>query len=180
MQKFIVFEDCLMMLFTICSVCHSSTSARISRVKGTFVSVLQECTCGWSRIWNSQPFLGSIPAGNLLLSSSMLFTGTVPSKMLRVLRHMNMCSLDINTFLGHQRKFLFPVVEKMWMKEQTRLINELKESGGSVIVGGDGRADSPGHSATYGSYSLIELKSGKVIDIQLVQVISKFPLVSRS
>ena len=66
------------------------------------------------------------------------------------------------------------------MKEQTRLINELKESGGSVIVGGDGRADSPGHSAKYGSYSLIELKSGKVIDIQLVQVISKFPLVSRS
>uniref|UniRef100_A0AAV2JS75 Uncharacterized protein n=1 Tax=Knipowitschia caucasica TaxID=637954 RepID=A0AAV2JS75_KNICA len=31
------------------------------------------------------------------------------------------------------------------------------------------RADSPGHSAKYGSYTLMELESEKVLDIQLVQ-----------
>uniref|UniRef100_A0AAV2LZS8 Uncharacterized protein n=1 Tax=Knipowitschia caucasica TaxID=637954 RepID=A0AAV2LZS8_KNICA len=31
------------------------------------------------------------------------------------------------------------------------------------------RADSPGHSAKYGSYTMMDLKSNKVVDIQLVQ-----------
>ena len=35
---------------------------------------------------------------------------------------------------------------------------------------GDGREDSPGHSAKYGNYSLIELTCNKVVDFQLVQV----------
>ena len=43
--------------------------------------------------------------------------------------------------------------------------------GTSLSVGGDGRADSPGHSAKYGSYGLIDLDTNKVIHVQLVQVI---------
>ena len=34
------------------------------------------------------------------------------------------------------------------------------------MIGGDGRADSPGHSAKFGAYTAMELR---VIDIQLVQ-----------
>jgi solute carrier family 8 (sodium/calcium exchanger) len=40
-----------------------------------------------------------------------------------------------------------------------------------VVVGGDGRADSPGHCAKFGSYSIMDLQRNKVLDIQLVQVI---------
>ena len=40
----------------------------------------------------------------------------------------------------------------------------------ALVLGGDGRADSPGHSAKYGSYSVIDLKQSKVVDIKLVQV----------
>ena len=38
------------------------------------------------------------------------------------------------------------------------------------MLGGDGRADSPGHSAKFGSYTTMELQKKVVIDIQLVQV----------
>ena len=41
-----------------------------------------------------------------------------------------------------------------------------------LIIGGDGRADSPGHSAKYGSYGILDLTTNKVINMQLVQVIS--------
>jgi Transposase len=40
---------------------------------------------------------------------------------------------------------------------------------GGIVIGGDGRADSPGHSAKFGSYTTMELRLNKVIDIQLVQ-----------
>ena len=38
------------------------------------------------------------------------------------------------------------------------------------MLGGDRRADSPGHSAKYGSYSVLELNHNIILDIQLVQV----------
>ena len=37
-------------------------------------------------------------------------------------------------------------------------------------LAGDGRADSPGHSAKYGSYSVIDPTCNKVLDFKLVQV----------
>ena len=37
------------------------------------------------------------------------------------------------------------------------------------MLGGDGRAVSPGHSAKFGSYTTMDLQKRVVIDIQLVQ-----------
>ena len=47
---------------------------------------------------------------------------------------------------------------------------EIKSEGRELLVGEDGRCDSPGHSAKYGSYSLMDLKQTKIVDSQLVQV----------
>ena len=46
----------------------------------------------------------------------------------------------------------------------------MRLEGRGLIIGGDGRADSPGHSAKYGSYTVMELEMGVVLDVQLVQV----------
>lgn len=40
---------------------------------------------------------------------------------------------------------------------------------GRIALGGAMRADSPGHSAKYRSYTMMELDSENVLDIQLVQ-----------
>ena len=39
-----------------------------------------------------------------------------------------------------------------------------------VILTGDGRCDSPGYSAKFGSYTIIEQQINRVLDFQLVQV----------
>ena len=38
-----------------------------------------------------------------------------------------------------------------------------------LSLGGDGRSDSPGHSAKFGSYSLMDLENNVVLDVELVQ-----------
>lgn len=35
---------------------------------------------------------------------------------------------------------------------------------------GDGRADSPGHSAKYGTYTLVDVKEGKVLHLEVGQL----------
>lgn len=58
----------------------------------------------------------------------------------------------------------------MWNQHQAELFRQLRKENRPLILGGDGRADSPGHSAKFGSYTVMELKKKVVIDVQLVQV----------
>ena len=51
------------------------------------------------------------------------------------------------------------------------LVAMLQSDNSTLVLGGDGRADSPGHSAKYGTYTLMELSHNIILDIQLVQVI---------
>ena len=57
-----------------------------------------------------------------------------------------------------------------WRANQWHEIAQLKASDKPIILGGDGRTDSPGHSAKYGSYTCMDINSGKIVDLQLVQV----------
>ena len=53
----------------------------------------------------------------------------------------------------------------------TAFFESIKKQKRKLALSGDGRADSPGHSAKYGSYSVIDMSCSKVVDFKLVQVI---------
>ena len=119
--------------------------------------------------------LGNTPAGNVLLSGAILFAGATATKILRVMNHMKLATISLRTFLTHQREYLQPVVQHVWACHQTRAVEELQVKGRPLIIGGDGRADTPGYSAKYGAYTVMNLEDNKVIDAQLVQVSGKDP-----
>ncbi|XP_054773944.2 uncharacterized protein LOC129282034 [Lytechinus pictus] len=171
-EKFIVFESNLMELFEVCISCLSK-NVHVEKVSsqslGSALKVVTTCLdCGLRREWLSQPKVGDIYAGNMLLSGAILFGGSSPTKVLRVLRHMNVKAITVETFMKHQREYLQPAVIRVAKKEQRKLINEIPE-GEPLILGGDGQSDSPGHCAKYGSYTLMDLKRNKILDVQLVQ-----------
>ncbi|KAG1930759.1 hypothetical protein F2P79_022085 [Pimephales promelas] len=58
-----------------------------------------------------------------------------------------------------------------WQSDQARNFSDLRAKDGGLDLAGDCRSDSPGHCAKYGSYSLIEDRVNKVVDVQLVQCI---------
>lgn len=51
-------------------------------------------------------------------------------------------------------------------------MRHLQTVDGDLIVAGDARCDSPGHCAKFGSYTAIECRINKVLDVQVVQVFS--------
>ena len=171
-EKFIVFESNLFMLFSKCFSCLSSdvqVEKICPRSYGSQIKIKQTCLkCQKIKEWHSQPKVGNVAAGNLLLSAAILFGGASPTKVLRVLHHMNLKAISNNTFLEYQTTYLQPAIIRVYEREQRSLLRQLE---GEKFLGGDGRADSPGHSAKYGSYALMEMKKKKIIDVQLVQVI---------
>ena len=98
--KYLVFESHLLGLFTQYRSCHQHCTDKIAHQLGSLVCVKQECShCRYIWTWNSQPFIKDIPAGNILLSVSILLSGSSPAKALRMLKHVNMVSIKEKDFL---------------------------------------------------------------------------------
>jgi hypothetical protein len=58
-------------------------------VDGTLLLCKGTCSeCGASNQWQSQPRIGKIAAGNVMLSASILFSGATAGKTLRILNHL--------------------------------------------------------------------------------------------
>ena len=85
--------------------------------------------------------------------------------MFRLLSYLNVACIREHTFYDHQNKYLEPAIIVIWNIEQPTLLSECKSP---LSIGGDGRVVSPGHSAKYGSYGIIDLNTNKVLHIELV------------
>ena len=124
-------------------------------------------------VWENQPFIRNIPAGNLLMSAYILYAGALPTKSLRVFQHMNCAVISLTTFFRPQQQYLYPAVASVWKEQQFDLLGKLQREKKPLMLGGDGRADSPEHSAKYRSYTFMDLTTSHILDFQLVQVEEK-------
>ena len=88
---------------------------------------------------------------------------------MKLLSSLGLVNISESTYYFHSKIYLQPTVYKVWREHQNALLAELSVTPGGLVLGGDGRADSPGHSAKYGSYTVMEMRLNKVVDIQLVQ-----------
>ena len=132
------------------------------------MKIFQLCSCSYSFTWHSQPFIGHIPLGNIQLSAAILFSGSLPTSALKIFHNLRCAVISSRTFFRHQQQFLAPAVSLVWFNKQEVLLQQLREEKAPLMIGGDGRADSPGHSAKYGSYSVVDLVHNNVVEIQLV------------
>ena len=171
---FLVAESSLLGLFRFYPVCRSECERKVDSRLGTKITVTQKCfSCTFFTSWDSQSSVGDIPIGNIMLSSSILFGGGSPTKVLRILKHMNVPTICYSTFMNHQKKYLHTAVQRTYQQQQSTLLNNIKAEGRELIVGGDGRCDSPGHSVKYGTYSIMDAEQNKILDSQLVQVCTR-------
>lgn len=168
-RKFIVFESCLTALFALCALCHMPCRVILDQVLGSLVVVRQVCVNGHTKIWSSQPSHGGLPLGNLAIAAGILFSGASPVKALNTLKSIRVKSISLRTFDLMQSTYLNLSVSKIWSKNQSQMLNKLKGKP-DLALGGDGRCCSPGHTAKYGSYTIMDLETSKVLDMQLVQV----------
>ncbi|CAH1788266.1 unnamed protein product [Owenia fusiformis] len=105
---FVVELSQLLMLFTICVNCgRKGATGIVQSVLGTMVSVQQKCqACTSQYLWTSQTDFHGICRGNIMLSASILFSGSSPSKALRQMKFWGLHTYSIGSFFYHQKHFL--------------------------------------------------------------------------
>ena len=114
-----------------------------------------------------------MPLCNLLTPAAILFTGNTFTPIEHFSSCLNLEIVSKTTFYKVQNKYVFPVIHNTWHNHQKQVLQSIKEQKVQVNVSGDGRCDSPGHSAKDGTYSLGQFHN-YVCDIQRTQL-NNFP-----
>ena len=196
---YIVFESSLLELFQSCPMCKGPSDGFVSETKGTRIKVTQRCqdsNCNHQNYWTNQQYVRTMPVGNLLMSAAILisgmgisamhvhliihiehiydillpFSGLSTEKVLRMFKFMNIACISRAAYYRHASKYVNPVIIQEWRNKQDSLFMQFKDQEQGLVLAGDGRCDSPGHCAKYGSYTVIEQTMNRVLDFQLVQV----------
>ena len=127
------------------------------------------CIEGHQSQWRSQPLIGTMALGNLLVAASILFTGNTYTRIKEFCDLLSLPIVNKSTFMDMQRKYLFPVINHFYIEQRKQIISQLK-SYPEINISGDGRCDSPGFSAKYFTYSFMDPKSNQIIDFILINV----------
>ena len=166
-RKFVIFESQIDKLFQMCQICGSPVSDVEKSTHGGNLRVTTTCLNHCSFTWTGQPLLHAMSAGNLLMAAAILFSGMTYAKFAQFATLLNLQCLAERTFYEIQKDILWPVIQDAWNKKQSELFDELQ--GQQVKLSGDGRCDSPGHTAKYGTYTVMDSETDKVVDFQIVQ-----------
>ena len=167
-SKSIVFDSQLKKLFQRCQSCGAHVKFASLKQRGSLICVTSSCEGGHEENWFSQPFTKGTATGNLVLSGGILYTG---NHFASTSAFMTSCSIRFfkkGNFNSLQRKYLWPVVNHRYLLQHRELLQSLK--GERLILAGDGRCDSPGHNAKYGTYSIMHVTTEKILAFSLVQV----------
>jgi len=176
MTKYLVFESELEKLFIYCSSCGALITKTDKHLNGSMLSVTSECQYGHINTWHSQPLLRRMPAGNLLISSAILLSGSTFSRTEHFFNILCMPILHKSEFYRIQATYLEPTVNECWLMHQTAVLSVLSPR--ELCVCGDARSDSPGYNAKYTSYTIMDMETGLILDQQLFSL--GFPDVENS
>ncbi|CAB4026779.1 PREDICTED: uncharacterized protein LOC107331715 isoform X3 [Paramuricea clavata] len=173
--KHIVFLSQLLLLFNFCHCC--KTDNPLVEAKGVGTEAVVTTTCNNPKcpqkttIWHSQPRMPGrkTPAGNFLLCMAVLLGGGSYTKLRQIFLHMGLGCISHNTYFHYQRTVLFPTIYLHWKKYQAMLMEKAKQVKDGVVIAGDGRHDSMGHSAKFCAYTIFCCTFAQIIHFNLVQ-----------
>ncbi|CAC5417815.1 unnamed protein product [Mytilus coruscus] len=166
-KQFMMSESALAELLSVCRYCSGEAVALIKNTRGSMVVINTVWLNGHVSIWKSQSSHNILPWDNLMTAIAILCCGSNSSKVLQMFRHLNIQTISSRTYNRLQTLYVSPSAIMAWDAEQTALLTDLYDK--EVIAGGDARCDSPGYSAKYGLYTIMDLETSKILDFQFVQ-----------
>ncbi|XP_078495336.1 uncharacterized protein LOC144750166 [Ciona intestinalis] len=169
-RTFIIYESQLKQLLRFCPDCGSPIDPELTvetQRTGAMLTLQLACLNGCDVTWHSHPTSQNKRSlGNIFLISALYFSGMTFSKFVVFAKLLNLKLFHESTYYALRKSFVFPVVERAWNQEKSRMIECLKSENQPVMLAGDGRCDSPGHNAKYGTYTFLDVKTSKVVDFK--------------
>lgn len=154
----------------LCKVCGETVSIQHT-MSGAVAIIDWKCTNGHADSWTSSEVLTvknnqKVYVNNVQLSAAILLSGKNFQKFNLLANFLGLSSISESLFYRVQKLYCCPAIKSMWSDVKEALHGHLLAD--SITLAGDGRNDSPGHTARYCVYTLIEESSKMVVDLEVI------------
>lgn len=152
-------------------LCTGQCAVASWKADGGVLKITWECSNGHSGVWSSSKVLCKkkeqyVYSNTMMIAAGIFITGNSYEKFSLLCKFLGLASVSRSTFMRIQKMYVIPEIERFW-KDMKASIWKIF-NGESTILCGDGRNDSPGHSAKYCVYVLMEQFVNVVVDIDVV------------
>ena len=154
------------LLFSCCFQCGSNAHVTKLHAKGATIFVSSECNAGHMNTWNLMEH--DSHDGHVAIAASILLSGGTFQPFREAMKIAKLKMFEHNTFYRIQKSLLFPAINNIYQRKMRAIFERTKEN--SVCLVGDGRCDSPGFSATFGTYTLMNETNNEIIDFFISHV----------
>lgn len=156
-----------------CQVVGCSGERKVIRhnMEGGVLSVSYKCSEGHAGVWHSSTVLTEkrgqkVFVTSVLLSSTILLTGNNFEKVELLAKMLKLGFVSSSTFNRIQTFHAVPAVKELWKKMKEEIWQTLEEE--NLVLCGDARMDSPGFSAKYSVYVLMDHYLSIITDLEVV------------
>ncbi|CAH2321140.1 RNA pseudouridylate synthase domain-containing 1 isoform X1 [Pelobates cultripes] len=173
-RKFIVFESC------IDALCYKVTCQSVlnckgriidlkKKTEGTYLHISATCEKGHQfSLWESQPKISKIGAGNILLAASILFSGSHFSKVQELLHIFGLQQISKSAYCRYQHRYLYGSIYYHWQLERDRVKEVCKDR--PLCLMGNRQYENPELGHKYCMYTFIDVGSKNIVDFEVVEV----------
>ena len=139
--------------------------------RGCVITLDWACEGGHSGQWTSSEIVtlksgNPVYANDLLWCASTFVSGNNYYKLQLLGQFLNLKMPEYSTFARYMNFYFCSEVDAMWQDMRSIIYDVLKPL--SIRICGDGRCDSPGFSARYLTYVLMEQSLGLVLDMEIM------------
>ena len=168
-EYFLVDTDCLEQLLQICPKCKGDIQKiNWDPFRGASITAKTVCENNCENVeWSSSKKIRSAAKINFDIATAALVTGTGTTDITRFMAELGVHLQSRKHIIDLQEAYGFPAVKQIYKKHRSVLVEELKCRDEGCNFSGDARFDSPGFSAKFGTYSLMEEESHKVVQFHM-------------
>lgn len=139
---------------------------------GTVLEITCSCGNNHFRTWTSSEVLhyennNRIYVNDSMLAASVIVSGNNYAKFKLLCQALGLSLISESTFLHFQKHCAAPVVEEVW-RDMNNVVKQVFKAYEDNCLCGDGHNDSPGQSARYCVYTLMEYFTSAVIDFEVI------------
>ena len=151
--------------------CQEKNEAVEQKLEAGVLTITYQCKNGHRDIWHSSKVLATKGGQKLFVSSTLLAAATLIAgnnfeKINLFTRCMNLSFISSTMFHRIQTFYVIPSIKELWGEMKGKIWNLFEKE--LLVLCGDGRMDSPGFSAKYCLYAMMDHFLDLIVDVEVV------------
>jgi THAP domain len=166
---FLVFWKSLSVLFAMCQICGGSVSEVIKTCRGSLLTVNTVCCDGHNYTWQSQSKSRNTALGAINIVAAVYTCGLSFTAFKSFASALKLHIMSSSTYFRLVNAYVKPAIENTWSSQREIELHSLSSTSEDIWLSGDGQYDSPGYCGKFVTYSIMDVRTNRIIDFKVMQ-----------